>query len=212
MTTDGEGALSGAEGTQGGAGEDTSGQNSGGADTSGTGAQGGTDQQAQTSVSKAELDQQRERTRAADARAAKFEAELKQLRDKDLPEHEKLLRDHQEAVKQNEALQETNRALALKVAFLSDNSVTWHNPERALKLVDLSNVEIDADGNVTGLKDALTALAKSDAYLVKTEKESETSTTPPATAPGTNGANGTGKPSTKALSSRFPALNTRVRR
>jgi len=208
MTTDGEGALSGAEGTQGGAGDDTSGQNTGGAtDTSGsTGAQGGTDTQTPT-VSKAELDQQRERTRAADARAAKFEAELKQLRDKDLPEQEKLVRDHQELLKERDALQETNRALALKVAFLSDNSVTWHNPERALKLVDLSKVEIDGEGNVTGLKDALTALAKSDAYLVKTEVKQEAA---PPTAPGNNGASGSGKQ--KISSSRFPALNTRVRR
>jgi hypothetical protein len=214
MATEGEGTQSGAEGSQSGAGDDTSGTGNSGTETnSGAGTQSGTETATNTEaeVARREAEDLRARMKAADQRAAKFETELKQLRDKDLPEQEKLLRDHAEVVKERDSLLEGNRALALKVAFLSDNSVTWHNPERAMKLVDLSNVEIDADGKVTGLKDALAALAKSDAYLVKTEKEQEKET-PPATAPGTNGANGTGKPSTKTLSSRFPALNTRAKR
>ena len=214
MTTpNGEGAQSGAEGTQSGAGENT-GTGTSTTNTTGSTAQSGGDgqgtQQTVETVSKADLDAVTARMRAADQRAAKAEADLKQLRDKDLPEAEKLKRDYEESQAQVTKLQETNTALALKVAFLSDNTYTWHNPERALKLVDLSQVEIDADGNVRGLKDALKALATSDAYLIKQEVKEEPK--PPAgTAPGNNGDSGGGK-STKGMASRIPALNTRVKR
>lgn len=214
MTTPiGEGAQSGAEGTQSGAGENTG---TGGTDNSqGTGtAQSGGENSGTTTddkVSRSELDSVLARMRAADQRADKAQQELKQLRDKDLPEAEKLQRDFQEAQAQVTKLQETNTALALKVAFLSDNTYTWHNPERALKLVDLSQVEIDAEGNVRGLKDALKALATSDSYLIKQEVKEEPK--PPAgTAPGNNGQSGTSGPSTKGMAARIPALQTRVKR
>ena len=214
MTTPtGEGAQSGAEGTQSGAGENTSGTG-GTQDTTGTTAQSGGENGAGTTtntVDRAELDAVRARMQAADQRASKAEADLKQLRDKDLPEAEKLKRDFEESQAQVTKLQETNTALALKVAFLSDNTYSWHNPERALKLVDLSQVEIDADGNVRGLKDALKALATSDGYLIKQEVKEEPK--PPAgTAPGNNGQSGTSGPSTKGMAARIPALQTRVKR
>jgi hypothetical protein len=205
---EGEGAQSGAEGTQSGTGESTTGTTGGTTSTetsTDAGTQSGTNPEAAQAV--AEANALRERMKAADQRAAKFEAELKQLRDKDLPEAEKQTRELQEAQEKVTALSETNKALALKVAFLSDNTFTWHNPERAMKLVDLSKVEIGEDGTVSGLKDALNALAKSDEYLLKTEKE--TVTPPPGTQPGNNGASGTGKPRTGALAGRLPVMNTR---
>lgn len=214
MTTPvGEGAQSGAEGTQSGAGENT-GANNGSTDSgTGTGAQSGTEQQTATTqdgVSRADFDALRQRMQAADQRAGRAEQELKQLRDKDLPEAEKLKRDYEESQVQVQQLQETNRQLALKVAFLSDNTYSWHNPERALKLVDLSQVEIAADGTVNGLKDALKALATSDAYLIKQEVKEEPK--PPAgTAPGNNGGS-SGTTKTKGMAARIPALNTRVKR
>jgi hypothetical protein len=210
MATEGEGTQSGSEGSQSGAGEDTSGTGT----NSGTETNSGTTETSNEAAesAKREAESFRERMKAADQRAAKFEAELKQLRDKDLPDQEKLARDFQEVTQERDTLVETNKSLALQVAFLSDNSFTWHNPERALKLADLSNVEVGADGKVTGLKDALAALAKSDAYLLKQEKEpEEEEKKPPTTAPGTNGASGTTKPGAKSLTTRFPALNTRVR-
>lgn len=206
---EGEGAQSGAEGTQSGTEESTTGNTSGTNAATGTeaGAQSGTNTEAERA--KAEADNFRERMRAADQRAAKFEQELKQLRDKDLPEAEKQQKDLAEANKRVETLETTNRDLALKVAFLSDNSVTWHNPDRALRLVDLSQVTIDEDGAVHGLKEALNALAKSDSYLIKTDKEEKTP--PPGTSPGNNGSSGTAKPKAGALASRLPVMNTRVR-
>lgn len=204
---DGDGTQSGADGSQSGTGDST---------TDGTttapeaGTQGGTETPPAADATRQELESYRERMKAADQRAARFETELKQLRDKDLPEAAKLQRDFQEAQDQNVKLQETNRSLALKVAFLSDNSYSWHNPERALKLVDLDQLEIDADGKVGGLKDALKALATSDPYLVKQEVTAEPKVTPPGATPGNNGANGTGKPKATQMTSRFPVMRTRA--
>jgi chromosome segregation ATPase len=210
---EGEGAQSGAEGTQSGAGTATgsTGTDSNAAtDGAQSGAQG---TQTQTEVERlaAQLEQQRTRTQAADKRAAEHEAALKQLRDKDLPEQQKLTRDLQEAQKSVEALKETNGTLAIQVAFLKDNTHTWHNPEAALKLVDMSQVEIAADGAVTGMKDALKALASAHPYLVKTEASTGTQT-PGSTAPGNNGGSAAITPNAKALAARFPALRTRVQR
>lgn len=210
---DGDGTQSGAaDGTQSGTGETTT--DTGTSTTTGTSAQSGTETQPNTDADRArqEAESFRERMKAADQRAAKFEQELKQLRDKDLPEAEKTVRELQEAQKTVEDLRGTNKSLALKVAFLADNTVTWHNPERALKLVDLDKVTIDDDGTVHGMREALTALSKSDSYLVKTEASiKEENKTPPGTAPGNNGSNGTGKPNSTALASRFPVMRTRVR-
>lgn len=211
MTTpEGEGAQSGAEGTQSGAGEATGTGSTG--ETTGEGTQSGATAQTSSEADglRAELAKQRERTLASDKRAADIEAQLKKLRDKDLPEAEKLKRDYEESQQQVTKLQDTNKSLALKVAFLSDNTYSWHNPERALKLVDLSQVSIEEDGTVNGLKDALKALATSDAYLIKQEVKEEPK--PPAgTAPANNGGSTGGRPSTKGMAARIPALNTRVR-
>lgn len=210
MTTpEGEGAQSGAEGAQSGTGSATG----TGTDTkTGEGTQSGaTTQPTEAEKLKADLESYRERMKAADTRASKFEAELKQLRDKDLPEADKLKRNFEEAQQQVTELQAANKDLALKVAFLQDNTYSWHNSERALRLVDLSNVEIQADGSVSGLKDALKALATSDPYLVKQGTE-VTPPPPGGTAPGNNGGTGTKPISTKAMAARIPALNTRVKR
>lgn len=209
-TSEGEGAQSGAEGTQSGAGDNANGTKDGDAKGTSSSAEG-TQSGAEETVSKADLIKQQERTRAADERAAKVEAELKKLRDKDLPEHEKLARDYEEATKQVEALRTTNAQLALDNAFLSDNTYEWQNPKRALQLIDRSQVSIEDDGSVSGLKDALKALATSDPYLLKpkTEKEPEK---PGSTAPSNNGNTGNTRPNASKMVSRIPALGTRVKR
>lgn len=205
---DGEGTQSGADGTQSGAGDTTTDSTK---PTTGTGTQSSAQDTkpdtADLERRASEADSLRERMKAADQRASKFEEELKKLRDKDLPEAEKLKRDFEDTQKQVTTLQETNNKLALQVAFLSDNTYAWHNPERALKLVDLSQVEIDGNGKVSGLKDALKALATSDAYLIKQEVKEEVK--PPGTSPGNNGSSNASKPDTKSMAQRFPVMRTR---
>jgi len=210
---EGEGAQSGAAGTQSGAGS-TTGNTGTESQTAETGAQSGADgTQTQTEVERlnAQLKAQQARTQAADKRAAEHEAALKQLRDKDLPEQQKLTRDLDAAQKTVEVLQATNGALAVENAFLKDNAFTWHNPEAAMKLLDMSQVEIGADGKVSGMKDALKALASGHPYLIKTDAAGQ-ETPPGSTTPGNNGSNGRDKPDPKKMAARFPAMRTRVQR
>lgn len=74
----------------------------------------------------------------------------------------------------------------MKIAFLSDNSYEWQSPGLALKAADLSDVEIDDDGQVHGLKAALEKLATENPFLLK---QAETKKRKPA-----NSGTATGKP------------------
>jgi hypothetical protein len=207
---DGEGAQSGADGTQSGAGETTNTDSKPDSSTQ-DGAQSGTSTQtdnADLERRAAEAESLRERMKAADQRAAKFEQELKSLRDKDLPEAEKLKRDFEATQKQVQLFQEKANTLSIENAFLKDNTYAWHNPDAARKLVDLSQVQLNDDGSVSGMKDALKALATAHPYLIKQEAKEEKK--PPGTSPGNNGQSGTSQPSKQAIASRFPVMRTRV--
>lgn len=209
MTTpEGEGTQSGAEGTQSGAGENSKGETG----TTETAAAKGTQSGAEETVSKTDFESMRERMKAADKRASDFEKQFKQLTEKDLPEVEKLKRDFEETTKQVDSLRATNSKLSLENAFLSDNTYEWMNPKRALQLIDRSSIEIEDDGSVSGLKEALKALAASDPYLLKPKSTEEELPKPGGTAPGNNGSTSGGKPDAKKLATRFPALGTRVKR
>lgn len=111
--------------------------------------------------------------------------------------------------KANEAV----RVLSIKLASLTMKGVpTWANAETALKLADLSDVDIDeATGKVDtkALKAALNALAKEHPYLVAKENKGDT-----GNEGGTGSAskmNGGRKgdrqqASKEVLAKRFPAL------
>ena len=66
-----------------------------------------------------------------------------------------------------------NEGLRIQVAFLKNAKHAWKNPAAALKLADLSDVEINDDGEVDGLDEALDALAESDPYLLKGKDETD---------------------------------------
>lgn len=163
-------------------------------------------------VPEAEVEAVRARMRAADQRASQFEAELRQLRDKDLPAAEKLQRDYDEAVARAEKAETDLRSTRIDNAFFRDNTHEWHNPDRARALLDMSKVDIDDQGTVTGLKNAIDALAKSDPYLIKPPKadDGEANNTPPGTAPGNAGGSGGGQPSKEKMRTRFGALRNRA--
>lgn len=69
----------------------------------------------------------------------------------------------------------TIKGLRINNAFLTANTHEWVNPATALRLADLSRVEIEKDGTVTGLQTALDKLAKSDPYLLKAAKNDDDS-------------------------------------
>lgn len=114
-----------------------------------------------------EVEKVRKRMRAADQRAAAAERELQELRDKDKPELERAQNRVKELEPALETAQSTITSLRMQVAFLSDNTYTWHDPEDALRLVDMADVDVDDDGKVTGLSAALKKLATAKPHLVK---------------------------------------------
>lgn len=227
MTQPDPGAQSGAtdpaQSGQGGTGTDPNAGAQGGAGADGgqagsSGAQSGTEDKVHTA---AELLAQRERTRAADQRAAQAEAELKALKDKDLPELEKAKKSVVELTAERDRLQTALKEERLARAFLEDNTHKWVNPRTALKLADLSKVDIDDNGAVVGLKAALDELAKSEPYLI--DKGSGTGDgggdsggsggkgSAGAGAPPANGQPPQGsKLSTADIHKRFPATRTRI--
>jgi hypothetical protein len=211
----GEGAQSGATGAQGGTGDPTSQQQGG--DPTGQqgdpGAQSGTQTPppADATVSRADFDRLQAQLRAADQNRVKAENDLKQLRDKDLPEMDKLKRDNAELESRATKAEADLAEARISNAFLTANSHEWANPATALRLLDRSKIQIDpSTGDVSGVKDAAEALAKSDPYLLKPKSAEPGSGEPPkpGTIPGNNGG-GSGQPTKEQLTKRFNVLGTR---
>lgn len=102
---------------------------------------------------------------------AKAQAKLKEIDDADKSETERLTSEVTELKERNAQLINVNKELSIKIAFLSDKKHTWRNPDSALRLIDLSEVDIDEDGKITGLDKAIKALADSDSYLLEPPDE-----------------------------------------
>jgi len=149
--------------------EDGSDPEGGGSDKGGDGSDKG-DPDAKITALEDEKNRHVRRRQEAEKERDEFKKRLDELEGKDKTDLERATTRVTELELETKALTETVRDLRLSNAFLTDNTFEWHNPRRALSLADLSNVEIDDDGTVHGLAEALKALAKSDSYLVK-EKE-----------------------------------------
>lgn len=170
----------------------------------------------QSVVPRADHDQLRAQLAAADKKRQEAESALAQIRDKDMPALQKAERDLQTATAALAERDATISAQRVEIAFLTDNTRDWHNPGAALQLLDRSKITVGQDGTVTGMKDALTALATAHPYLLKpaaADAGGGTGGTPPA--PGTAPANGGiapqqgTKPTVDQLGKRFPALRQR---
>jgi hypothetical protein len=96
-----------------------------------------------------------------------FEDEKKKADEAQLSEQERLTRrladteatlaEREAALKQG-AIRESARAAAAKLGYA--------NPDVAFRLLDHSGLEVDSDGTVKNVEQQLTALAKSDPYLI----------------------------------------------
>lgn len=154
-----------------------------------------------------EAARRRVEARDAKARAEAAEAKLKEIDDANKSEIDRATARAAELEAENAQAQAALKEARIQNAFLASNKYQWHNAERALALVDLSEVTIDEDGKVTGLDKALEALAKSDSYLIKGDDAGD------GTPPGSTGAPaGTGKKKDPAvatreqLASKYPIL------
>jgi len=150
----------------------------------------------------------RKRLREAETAKAAALAELKKHEDKDKSDLEKATADLEAANARIAELAESNKKSTIERAFLRHNKHKWHDPETALKLVDMSDVTVDDEGKVEGMKEAVDALAKEHAYLLKRdEDEGEDEGRPSGAAFGKNKKDDKGKQADReALLKKYPTL------
>lgn len=140
-------------------------------------------------------------------------AKVKGFEDADKGDLEKAKGTLDEVTKDRDGLKTKNAELVIQNAFLLDNKHEWANPRAALRLADLSEVEIDDDGAVTGLAEALNALAKSDPYLLKSksddkdDEDKDDSKGAPGATGQPPGKKTKGNPDREKLLAKYPALN-----
>lgn len=165
----------------------------------------------------AEVEALRARMTAADKNNAAAQAALKKLTDAQLSEQERVAKDLEDTKKVNADLEVKVQKQAVENAFLLDSTYKWKNPASALKLVDLSEVTVEDDGKVKGMKAALDALAKSDPYLLddasgstdEDDKGKEKGPSGSTGAPGTTRQHGKGTDAT-TLANKWPGMRGRV--
>lgn len=101
--------------------------------------------------------------------------ELKGFKDKDKKPEDLSAEELAEAKERADKLTARQQRLALENAFLRSNLIDWVDPDDALRLVDLDDVDVDEDGTVDrrALRAALKDLAKRKPHLVKKPKVSD---------------------------------------
>lgn len=75
-----------------------------------------------------------------------------------------------EAKRREEAEARLNRERITNAVKFAAAALNFHDPADALAHLDAAALEIGEDGSVTGVKEALDALAKAKPYLVKSER------------------------------------------
>lgn len=192
----------------------------------GTGADGaqqnsGNNTDSNNTVSRAEFDRLKQQLSAADQKRQTAETELQTLKDKDLSEKDKAVKDLKTVTDERDSLATTVRELRLANAFLSANTVTWNNADVALSIAQSQGYLADAvsdkgEVDTKELGKALAKLADEHKYLVKAkgseddDEEDEEET--PASGQSATGA-GKKKADAKATQARLeatlPALGRR---
>ena len=111
----------------------------------------------------------KQKLREANVKIQKLEAGAEQDEDEDKDSDSKVDKRDQTISAQSETI----RSLQLQVAFLSDNTHSWNDPKLAISLIDMDDLDIEEDGSISGLKEALDDLAKNRPYLVKTPEKQQ---------------------------------------
>lgn len=166
----------------------------------------------------AELNKVKTHRSRADQKREQLEQELKKLREKDLPEVEKVKAELDEAKKKGEQTSSAFRKLALTNAFLIASQkakINWHDPDVARVSANLSELEVGDDGQVDGMEKIVKDLAKAKSFLVDSGKTTDTEdksekpkngASGSAVGSGNNSKGEPGKPTKDDLYKRFPAL------
>jgi hypothetical protein len=130
------------------------------------------DDEEEETYTKAQYEKMRNRMRAADRKSSDLEKRLKALENKGKPADEVKAQEDRERQERADKAESAARRLKLENAFLRSSDVDWIDPDDALRLVDLDEVDVDEDGTVDrkSLRSALRALAKAKPHLVKSKK------------------------------------------
>ena len=138
------------------------------------------------------------------------EAKLAEIEKAKLSDLEKAQAERDEFKKKAEALAQGLKDKSLENAFLSAPGVEWADKEDAytvLRAKFLEGVEVDDKGQVTGMAEAVKAMAKAKPHLIKNSTEEVV--TPSSEATGKTPTKRKGEqPATDrvAMARRFPAL------
>lgn len=160
-----------------------------------------------------ELDAITRRMQAADRTANEYKTKLTEYENAGKTELEREKTRAQELEARASKAEQDLLDMRIHNAFLTSNKYTWQNPAAALRLVDLSQVTVDAQtGDVTGLDAAIEALSKSDPYLLKPQDGKPSGNAKPASSkasgsnPSANGGNGGRGEDRAALLKKYPQL------
>lgn len=171
-------AISGSEGDNDGSEDenDKAKEKEGTGDTGGTGGDGGQGTPQPRVFSEEEYSTILRRLEAADKAKGEMEKRLRAIDDADKSELEKAKRDLEEIRQKAEKAEAAALQARLANEILKFPGFVWHDPEAILKLVDMEKISVDPETDkVTGVKDALQALAKDKPYLLKGKQDSSKS-------------------------------------
>lgn len=157
-------------------------------------------------VPRSEVEKLDARMRAADKRASEAEEKLKQIEREKMSEAEKVAAELKDVSTERDSLKAELNDVKLENAFLSNNKHTWHDPQDALRLLDMDGVEI-RDGKVIGLAEAVDKLAKAKPHLLKRDDDGDGKGSSAASGNANNGRRkGDKQEPPRNYSARFPAL------
>lgn len=112
---------------------------------------------------------------------------LKEQKDKEKSETDKLREQATQAEAKAKAAEERAKTALIEAAFVvAAKEANIVDPEDALKLADLGQVQVDDQGTVKGVKEAIEALTKAKPYLVKQGSGQVGSPSTPAGGGGNN--------------------------
>lgn len=153
----------------------------------------------------------------ADKRAEAAEKKVTDAERKDMDAKTRAETERDEARKLAESTANQLQSARIQNKFLASNKYNWHDPETALALIDMSDVEIDDNGKVTGLDDAMKALADAKPFLLKPKDDPKdegkgSGKGKSGNSPKNESGNGSGRQTDRdRLMDKYPGLRRQVR-
>lgn len=161
-------------------------------------------------ISKAEYEKIKTRMQAADRRASAAEQKVKDFEKAGQTDLEKAQTERDEAFRERDAERQQLQSLRIHNAFLTANDVNWHDSGDALSMLQshyMDGVEIDDQGNVSGMKEAIKKMAKEKSYLVNKGTTATSSTKDEMNGKRKGDGNTDQAARDKELQKRMPALS-----